>query len=100
MSFADYMTLFAILFSAFAGSIGGVWALAWWLAKKFEDYRALLNSKINNVLDKLEEHEQLDIKRFQDIRDDIWLMRVRNAARDGIVAGHSVADNTTVKPTS
>lgn len=93
MSMSDWLTLIAILSSAFMGSIGGVWGLAWWMQKKFDSTKNLIYTKIELVLDKFEEHEELDAKRFQDIRDEVWLMRVRAAARDGIVAGHRQNDD-------
>lgn len=89
MSFSDWLTLITIVCSAFIGSIGGVWGLAWWMQKQFNSTRHMIFAEVEKIMNKLDQHEEYDNKRFQDIRDDIWLMRVRNAARDGVVAGNN-----------
>jgi len=90
MSFSDMLTLVAILSAAFFGSVGGVWGLAWWMQKQFSSAKVLVYQKSEEIIKKLEYHEEHDDKRFQEIRDDIWLMRVRNAARDGIADGAKI----------
>lgn len=37
------------------------------------------------LVDKLEYHERHDDVRFLGIRNDLWDIRVRNAAKDGLV---------------
>jgi len=36
------------------------------------------------LVDKLEYHERHDDERFAGIRNDLWDIRVRNAAKDGL----------------
>lgn len=76
-----------------AGSVGifvggTVWALAWWLSGQFSEIRAFVYEQTNRIeqtiLKKLEYHEQHDDKRFGGIRNDLWDIRVRNAAKDGL----------------
>lgn len=68
---------------------GTVWALAWWLSGQFSEIRALVYQQMarveSNILNKLEYHEKHDDSRFSDIDHDLWEIRVRNAARDGIM---------------
>jgi hypothetical protein len=75
------------LVTAIAGS---VWSLAWWLNGHFNNLRRdfLLLSK--EIVSKLEYHERHDDTRFSQIRDsilqvrdDVWSIRVQDAARDG-----------------
>jgi hypothetical protein len=65
-----------------------VGSMTWWLALQFSSLRTLVYSQIKEVRDtiiaKLEYHEKHDDKRFDNIRNDIWDIRVRNAARDGL----------------
>lgn len=69
--------LFLTIFAA-------VWSLAWWLNGHFNNIRKDVYALGKEILDKLEYHERHDDQRFSQIRDDIWDIRVRNAAADGI----------------
>lgn len=68
--------------------LAAVWSLAWWLSRQFANMRNLVYEKIEKlqaaILDKLEYHERHDDARFQAIQNDLWAIRIRNAARDGI----------------
>jgi hypothetical protein len=67
--------------------IVSVWTLSWWLSSQFKDVRNLVYDKVEQVqrifLERLEHHERHDDKRFNEVVEDIWNIRVRNAARDG-----------------
>ena len=67
--------------------LGAVWSLDWWLSSQFKATRDLVYVKIeslqNNFMDKLDYHEKHDDKRFGQIIDDLWAIKVRNAAIDG-----------------
>lgn len=68
---------------------GTVWALAWWLSGQFAEIRNLVYQQITRVeqaiLGKLEYHEKHDDTRFLGIRNDLLDIRIRNAAKDGLV---------------
>jgi hypothetical protein len=64
---------------------GSVWSLAWWLNGHFNNLRKDFIALGKEIIDKLEYHERHDDKRFAEIRDDIWDIRVRNAAFDKII---------------
>lgn len=78
---------------------GTVWALAWWLSGQFSEIRSLVYQQMarveQNILSKLEYHEKHDDTRFNGIRNDLWDIRVRNAAKDGLTP-LSVRDKITI----
>lgn len=68
-------------------------ALGWWLSGQFSEHRKFTYSIVkemkDEVLKKLEYHEQHDDTRFDQmhdrfgrLRNDIWEIRLRNAAKD------------------
>lgn len=67
------------------------WTIAWFLSSKINGTNSLVYRKFdelkNAFLEKLEYHERHDDQRFDNIRKDIWQMRVINAARSGKVNG-------------
>lgn len=65
--------------------ITAVWSLAWWLNGHFNNIRKEITLLGKDILSKLEYHERHDDSRFSQLRDDIWDIRVRNAAADGML---------------
>lgn len=59
----------------------------WWLSRQFNQVKTLIyteTDKVRNlVMAKLEYHEKHDDARFSELKNDIWQMRLINAARDG-----------------
>ena len=84
LTISDWLTLVG-MFSTILISVG---SFAWWLGKQFSSVRKLVYEKIEQVqklfTDKLEYHERHDEIRFNTVTNDLWDIRVRNAARDGI----------------
>jgi len=87
---------------------GTVWGLAWWLSNQFSGIKNFVFQQIKSVeqtiLEKLEYHERHDDIRFSgldsrvtNIRDDLWNMRVRNAAIKGIYVN---TDDSQLTPVS
>lgn len=68
-----------IIVAAFAGSVGGVWSLAWWLSAKF--------GKVYHVI---AEHEKEDEKRFGAIQLQITEGRLNATiqAQAAVIAKH------------
>lgn len=73
-----------------------MWSLAWWLSGQFTAIRNLIYSQVEKLntsfSQKLDYHEKHDDTRFSNldirmasIRDDIWDIRVRDAAQSGTV---------------
>lgn len=69
----------------FISIFAAVWSLAWWLSGHFSNIRKDFYALGKEILEKLEYHERHDDQRFSQLRDDIWDIRVRNAAADGII---------------
>lgn len=74
--------LVAISVAIFVG--GSVWGLAWWLSGQFGGVRSLVYDLIHktesNIISKLEYHEKHDDGRFDDLKRDIWEMKLRAAS--------------------
>jgi hypothetical protein len=69
--------------------LGAVWGHSLWLSKQFSSLRELIYSKVdqleNNFIQKLEYHERHDDSRFNDLHNQMWEMKLRNAAVKGLV---------------
>lgn len=63
-----------------------IWSLAWWLSGQFTAIRNLIYTQVEKLsvtfTEKLEYHEKHDDQRFSSLSNDIWELRVRNAAND------------------
>lgn len=79
--FVELATLFLTIF-------GSVWSLAWWLSSKFTQTHKLIYDQVekleNHFSSKLDYHEKHDDARFQNISNDLWEIKVRNAAVRGV----------------
>jgi len=66
--------------------IGG---LGWKQANQFSNMRSCIYDKLekveNNIMNKLEYHERHDDVRFGDIKNDIWMLRLRAASNQGLL---------------
>lgn len=71
------------------GTVTSVSALSFWLNRQFNAVRDLIFVKIDQtekvLLAKLEYHERHDDKRFSDIINEIWELKLRNAAAQGLL---------------
>lgn len=60
---------------------------------KYENMNIKLAEKLENVFNrivqKFEEHEKEDDRRFENIKDEIWQFKVLNAAKDGVIISNS-----------
>lgn len=73
--------LISVTTAIFVG--GSVWGLAWWLSGQFSSLRQLVYESVHKteaaILSKLEYHEKHDDSRFEDIKRDIWEVKLRQA---------------------
>lgn len=69
--------------SSMGAALSTVGALVWWLAGQFKATRDLVYARVQEVIEKLEYHEKHDDARFQEVRNDVWEIRLRNARIDG-----------------
>lgn len=81
-----------VILAAFAlgmSIIGSIWAFALWIHKSFSGVQDKLYSKLERLekvfSDKLEYHERHDDKRFSEVHDEIWELKLRHAASQGYV---------------
>lgn len=83
-----------VLIGSVLGSFG---SLVWWLSNQFKDIRTFVQNTSDNLeknfLDKLEYHERHDDKRFSDIVNSLWELRLRNAAIEGITTTREIKAN-------
>lgn len=60
---------------------GSVWGLAWWLSGQFSSIRSLVyetaTKTADAILTKLEYHEKHDDKRFEDVKREIWEIKLK-----------------------
>lgn len=81
---------FTTLAGFFLTIFAAVWSLAWWLSGKFSEIRNLVFTTAEKtrevLLNKLEYHERHDDDRFSQIREDLGEIRIRNAAKDTMMA--------------
>lgn len=88
------------LFLAIVVAVGSFIALlissAIWLSKQFSGVRNLVYDKTEQlkefIIDKIEYHEKHDDRRFHDLRNDIWAIKLRNATIDGKVVGSIIKE--------
>lgn len=88
MNPSEWSSLIGLLGTAISSAII-VATGAWWLSGQFSKVRHLVDDKINrleeNLIKKMEYHEQHDDSRFTQVRNDIWHIRLENAAKNGKV---------------
>lgn len=76
------VVMISVATAVFVG--GSVWGLAWWLSGQFSTLRQLVYESVNKtesaILAKLEYHEKHDDNRFDEIKRDIWEIRVKQAS--------------------
>jgi hypothetical protein len=74
--------LIAVATGIFVG--GSVWGLAWWLSGRFDVLTKLIYESINKteaaIMNKLEYHERHDDARFDDLKRDLWDVKLRQAS--------------------
>ena len=70
--------------------ITAVSSLTWWLSVQFASVKALVFEKIGLtekiIVEKIEYHERHDDTRFAQIREELSELRIRNAAKDTMMA--------------
>jgi len=79
------LTDLAIPITIFMSTLISVGTLTWLAAGQFSAVRSLVYSQTEKIVEKLEYHERHDDKRFQMMADDVWAIKVRNAAKDTVM---------------
>lgn len=83
LAITDWMAIFGTIFLV----MGSVWGIGRWLDARFYSTQNMLLTKMERmqevILGKLDYHEKHDDQRFSAVNNDLWELRVRNAATDG-----------------
>lgn len=83
MSDGDFLPTLSIILTV----VVATGTMSYWLSRQFTDVRNLVFNKTEQLqrffMDRISEHEKEDNKRFSDLDDDMWLLKVRLAA-DGV----------------
>jgi len=86
--------LFLGIVIAIGAFIGILISSVLWLSKQFSIVRNLVYDKTEQlkefIIDKIEYHEKHDDRRFHDLGNDIWAIKLRNATIDGKVVGNVI----------
>lgn len=85
---SDLIALMGLFATCFIATMGGIWTLSGWMSRQFREVKNLVYKKADELVVKLEYHEEHDDRRFGELKDDLWLLRVRQAAKDGIINGN------------
>lgn len=75
----NWLSLLSILIALETTLVAGIWGFAWFLAKKFTNIYTKIQNALDTMVDKLDYHEQHDDKRFNQITDGLWALRLENA---------------------
>lgn len=88
LSLNTWMTLAAMFVGAQVTLIGAVWTISWGINKKITDIYQKIQTTLDLMVSKLEYHEQHDDRRFSEITNGLWEIRVQNASkthRDNVI---------------
>lgn len=88
--------LFLGIVIALGTFIGVIVTSVLWLSRQFSTVRALVYDKTEQlkefIIDKIEYHEKHDDRRFHELGNDIWAIKLRNASIDGQVVGNAIKE--------
>lgn len=63
--------------------------MTWFISTKFNNIQNFIHTKVDNtkdvILAKLEYHERHDDRRFEDVLNSIWELKLRQTAIEGTV---------------
>ena len=66
-----------------------IWRFAVWLQNQFTSIKDMVHKCVSEletkIINKIEYHEKHDDHRFSEIHNEIWQLKVLDAARNGIV---------------
>lgn len=84
----EHISPFIQIIGLFLTIYASVWSLAWWLSGKFSQTHKLIFEQIEKVekkiTEKMEYHEKHDDQRFNALSNDLWEIKMRNAAIRGL----------------
>lgn len=81
----NWVSLLGVLITLETTLMAGIWGFSWFLSKKFNDIYDRIQETMALMIEKLEYHEQHDDKRFSDMTNGLWEIRVAQAQRIGML---------------
>lgn len=82
----EWLSFGGMILTIVGSMLTSVWILRGSIEKQFSEIRRLVYERTDQLLktftDKLEYHERHDDQRFNDINNNIWMLRIRSAAID------------------
>ena len=99
LSVGELTSLITVVLTIIGILLSAGWVSATWLNRKFAEVNHMIDEKVDSleetIVKKLEYHEQHDDarfaemrktseSRFNEVKNDIWDIRVRNASKDGL----------------
>lgn len=78
---SNWLTALSIFIATETTIIGVIWGFAWFLSKKFTDIYDKIQTTMELMISKLEYHEAHDDKRFAQMTDAVWALRLENAQK-------------------
>lgn len=76
---SNWLTALSIFLATETTIIGFIWGFAWWLSKRFNGIYSKIQTTLDLMISKLEYHEQHDDKRFSELNNGLWMLRLENA---------------------
>lgn len=84
----NWVSLLGILITLETTLMAGIWGFSWFLSKKFNDIYEKIQETLSLMIEKLEYHEQHDDKRFSEMTNGLWEIRVAQAQRIGLMTNN------------
>ncbi len=81
MDASNWLTLLGIFIAVETTLVTAIWGFAWFLSKKFNNIYEKIQLTLETMIAKLEYHEQHDEKRFSEITNGLWEIRVQQAGK-------------------
>lgn len=90
LTYADWLTILGYAVGTVISVALAVWSLSWWLSRQFSATNSLIDAKLEKLqtilVGKMEYHERHDDQRFSDLRNEIFTLQLKEAAREGLRA--------------
>lgn len=92
-SISTWLTLIGMFATMQFTVVATVWAFSSGMNKKFTDIYDKIQLTLDLMIAKLEEHEKQDETRFSSVSDNIWRLRVQQAAHGKPPSNTAMSEN-------
>lgn len=88
LTYSDWLTIIGYISGAVISVGVTVASMSWWLSRQFSNTNNLIDAKLEKLqtilVGKMEYHERHDDQRFSDLRNEIFTLQLKEAAREGL----------------